>query len=166
MPDVSVQKVQKPETAPSLFESIETMFDDVRRRAFELFQRRGAMDGWDLDDWFRAEHDLILTPKSELVETEKEFEMKVEVPAIEAKELQISALPDSIIVQAETSRKEERSEGKVRYSEFGERKLFRRFEFPVAIDVGQVKAALDKGMLRIVAAKAPAVEKKQISVAA
>ena len=166
MPDVSVQKVEKAESAPSLFESIEMMFDDVRRHAFELFQRRGAMDGWDLDDWFRAEHDLILTPKSELVETEKEFEMKVEVPAMEAKDLQISALPDSIIVQAETSRKEEPSEAKVHYSEFNERKLFRRFEFPVAIDVEQVKATLDKGMLRIVAIKAPKAEKKQISVAA
>ena len=166
MPDISVQRVQESGSAPSLFESIEAMFEDVRKRAFELFQRRGAMDGSDLDDWFQAENDLIFAPKSEDVETEKEFEMRVGVPAIEAKELQISALPDSIIVQAETSRKEEQSEGKVQYSEFSERKLFRRFKFPVAIDVEQVKATLDKGTLRIVAAKAPEVETKQISVGA
>jgi HSP20 family protein len=162
---VSVQKVPKPEMEPSLFESMEVLFADVRKHAFDLFQRRGAMDGWDLDDWFRAECDLIWSPNSELVETDNEFEMKIEAPGMEAKELQISALPDAIIVQAETSRKEEKQEGKVHFSELKEKKLFRRFEFPVAIDVEKVNATLDKGMLRIVAAKAPAVEEKQIPVA-
>lgn len=59
MSTVSVQKVPKPEMEPSLFESMEALFADVRKHAFDLFQRRGAMDGWDLDDWFRAECDLI-----------------------------------------------------------------------------------------------------------
>jgi HSP20 family molecular chaperone IbpA len=166
MSNVSVLKIPNPETAPTLFEGLEALFDDVRKHAFDLFQRRGEMDGWDVDDWFRAENDLIFTPKSELAETDKEFEMKVEVPAMEAKDLRISALPDAIIVQAETSAKEDKKEGKVHYSELSQKKLFRRFEFPVAIDVEQVKATLDKGMLRIVAAKLPAAEGKQIPVAA
>jgi len=166
MSKVSVQKVSKPETAPSLFESIGAMFDDVRGRAFELFQRRGAIDGWDLDDWFRAERGLVWMPNSELVETDKGFEMKVEVPGLKAKDIRISALPDAIVVQAETRQKEEKTEGKVHYSELNEKKLFRRFEFPVAVDVDQVSATLDRGMLRIVAAKAPAAKGKQIPIAA
>lgn len=124
------------------------------------------MDGWDLDDWFRAERDLVWFPKAELIETDTEFQMNIEVPGMEAKELQISALPDAIIVQAETSRKEGKKEGKLHYSEFNEQKLFRRFEFPVPIDLERVKATLGKGMLRIVAAKSPAAEEKQIPVAA
>jgi len=166
MSTVAVQKVKKPETAPSLFQSMDTLFEDVRKRAFELFQRRGALDGWDLDDWIRAERDLVWAPESELVETDKEFQMKIAVPALEAKDIQISALPDAIIVRGEISRKEEKKEGKVHFSEFSERKLFRRFEMPVGIDLEQVKATLENGVLQITAAKAPTSQEKRVPIAA
>lgn len=32
--------------------------DDVARRAYELYQARGAEPGGDLDDWLRAEREL------------------------------------------------------------------------------------------------------------
>jgi len=32
--------------------------DDVARRAYDLFQARGAEDGRDMDDWLRAEREL------------------------------------------------------------------------------------------------------------
>ena len=102
MSTVAVQKVKAPETAPSLFQSMDKLFEDVRKRAFDLFQRRGALDGRDLEDWFRAERDLVQTPESEMVETDKEMQMKIAVPAMEAKDIQISALPDAIIVQVES----------------------------------------------------------------
>ena len=166
MSTIAVEKVKKPETAPTLFESMDKLFEDVRKRAFDLFQLRGGLDGWDLDDWFRAEHDLVWAPESELVETDKAFQMKMAVPAMAPKDIQISALPDAIVVQGETSKKAEKKEGKVHFSEFSERKLFRRFEMPAGIDVEQVKATLENGMLQITAAKAPAVAKKTISIAA
>jgi HSP20 family protein len=163
---VAVQKVKAPETAPSLFQSMDKLFEDVRKRAFDLFQRRGALDGGDLEDWFQAERDLVRTPESELMETDKGFQMKMAIPAMEAKDIQISALPDAIIVQGETSHKEEKKEGKVHFSEFSERKLFRRFEMPTGIDVEQVKATLENGVLQITAAKTPAVKEKKMAVAA
>jgi HSP20 family protein len=166
MSTIAVQKVNKPETAPTLFESMDKLFEDVRNRAFDLFQRRGGMDGWDLDDWFRAEHDLVWAPESELVETDKEFQMKMAVPAMEPKDIQISALPDAIVVQGKASHKEEKKEGKVHVSELSEKKLFRRFEMPARIDVEQVKATLDNGMLEISATKARAVPERAISVTA
>ena len=166
MSTVAVQKVKAPETAPSLFQSMDKLFEDVRKRAFDLFQRRGALDGGDLEDWFRAERDLVQTPESEMVETDKEMQMKIAVPAMEAKDIQISALPDAIIVQGETSHKEEKKEGKVHFSEFSERKLFRRFAMPTGIDVEQVKATLENGMLQITAAKTAAAKEKKIAIAA
>jgi HSP20 family protein len=165
MSNVTVQKVPKKENAPTLFESMETLFDDVRKKAFDLFQQRGGLNGLDLDDWFRAEQDLVWKPASELAETEKEFRMKVAVPGLEAKDIQISALPDGIVVQAETTREEEKKEGKVHYSEFRNKKLFRRFEMP-GIDVEQVKATLDKGVLEITAPKKALPEARKIALAA
>jgi hypothetical protein len=31
---------------------------DIAARAYELYLQRGASDGFDRDDWFRAEHEL------------------------------------------------------------------------------------------------------------
>jgi HSP20 family protein len=166
MSNITVQKVTKPEVASTLFESMNSLFADIRERAYEMFQQRGALHGGHLDDWFRAERDLVWAPESELVETDKEFRIKVAVPTMQAQEIQISALPDSIVIQGETSRKEEAREGKVHFSEFHERKLFRRFGLPEGIDVEQVKATLDKGVLQVVAAKTPATKEKKIAVAA
>jgi hypothetical protein len=33
--------------------------DAIAHRAYELFQERGSEMGHDLDDWLRAEHELI-----------------------------------------------------------------------------------------------------------
>jgi HSP20 family protein len=165
MSPVAVQKIQKPETAISLFESVNGLFQEVRQKAFEFFQQRGCVSGFELDDWLRAERDLVWKPKSRLLETEKEFKMEVAVPDVEAKDIIISALPDSIVVQAETTHQEEK-EGEVHFSEFSERKLFRRFDLRPGIDVERVKATLENGMLKIVAVKLPEVKERKIPIAA
>ena len=33
-------------------------YDDIARRAYELYQQRGATDGQEWDDWLRAETEL------------------------------------------------------------------------------------------------------------
>ena len=165
MSNVAVQKVAKKENAPTLFESMQTLFDDVRKRAFDLFQERGGLDGFDLDDWFRAEGDLVWKPESELSETDNEFQMKVAVPGLDAKEIQISAMPDGIVIQGEATAEEEKKEGKVHYSEMRHKKLFRRFAMP-GIDVDQVKANLEKGVLEITAPKKALPEARKIAIAA
>jgi len=32
--------------------------DQIRRRAYELYEQRGKEDGHDLEDWFRAEEEI------------------------------------------------------------------------------------------------------------
>ena len=33
-------------------------YEEIAGRAYELYLQRGAEDGYDLDDWLRAEHEL------------------------------------------------------------------------------------------------------------
>ncbi len=40
--------------------------EQVRRRAFELYEQRGREDGHDIDDWLQAESELIL-PRTKAV---------------------------------------------------------------------------------------------------
>ena len=38
--------------------TIEPTYDDIARRAYELYQQRGCTDGEDWQDWFQAENEL------------------------------------------------------------------------------------------------------------
>jgi HSP20 family molecular chaperone IbpA len=164
MPAVNVEKIQKPEAAASLCESMNGLFQQVRQRAYELFELRGRASGSDVDDWLRAERDLIWRPESSLAETEKEFKMVIAMPNVAAKDITISALPESIVVQARTTGTHN-GEGEVHFPEFRERLLFRRFDLMPGIDVEQVKATLQDGVLTIVAVKLPEVKERKIAVA-
>lgn len=33
--------------------------DQIRRRAYELYEQRGRTPGMENDDWFRAEHEIL-----------------------------------------------------------------------------------------------------------
>lgn len=71
MATVAVQKIgDKSAKPPPLFQEIEKQFDDVRRRAFELFEKRGRELGHALEDWLKAEHEVVGWPAAELSEAD------------------------------------------------------------------------------------------------
>jgi len=46
-------------TAKTLaIESSQNLEEEIRRRAYELYEERGCEDGHDLDDWLRAEAEI------------------------------------------------------------------------------------------------------------
>ncbi len=129
------------------------ILEDVSKRAFGLFQERGSTLGHDLDDWFQAERELLWAPPAELTETESQFKLRLAAPGYEAKDLQVTAFPDAIIVSAEAQKEARRQGGTVHVSELTSRRLFRRLDLPSTIDVEKVTAYLDQGVLRLVAVK-------------
>jgi len=161
MPNVTVQKVEenKPALMPVL-EEIRATFDKIRKRAFELFERRGGLPGFDVEDWIQAEHDLFWVPQAELAETEAEFKIKVGVPGFETKDLEITAQPREILIQGNAEKHGEKTERGVTYSEFGTKSLYRRFPLAAAIEIGSVTANVENGMLTVVAPKKKEAGKK------
>ena len=170
MSNVPVQKATDEKSLPvRWFDELQKFSDQVRRKAFELFEGHGRPDGHDVDDWLEAEKQLLTVPRTELVETADGLEAHITVPGFDAKEIEVTALPDSLLVRAESSREREKKEGEVRYSEFSDQSLFRRIPLPQPIDVAAVTAKLEKGILNIAARKAAAKEKeteRKITVAA
>ena len=149
--------------ALSLFESLNELQETIRQRAFGLFSERGTVHGNDMEDWLRAERELVWVPQSETMEDDKQFRLRLLVPGLEAQDLQITAMPDAIIVQAEGASKEAKEASTVPFRELRGRKLFRRFDFEEPIDPARTEASLAKGILEIVASKAAPA--KQVKVA-
>lgn len=154
MANIAITKVKENGAESlSLFGEMKALAERVRRRAYELFQRRHPSEGSPLDDWLKAERELIWAPESDLVEKNGEFELQVAVPGFDAKEISLTALTDALIVRAESAHSHEKSDGNVYFCEFDGKTLFRKFDLPMRIDIDQVTARLENGILQISAAK-------------
>lgn len=142
------------EGEPTLLEELKAVTSRIRDKAFAIFQGRGAEGGKALDDWLEAEQSVLYVPESELVEKDGEFRLQIAVPGFTDREIKVTALPESLVVSAESSHHHDAKDGNVHFCEFAEKQVLRRFDLPKAIDVDKVSASLEKGMLRVTAAKA------------
>ncbi len=155
MPQIAIDKYRNSETlSPTLVERLESITDSIRKQAFNLFHNRGGRHGSDVDDWLQAERDVVWLPASELVEDEKELKARIALPGFDAKDVQVSATPDSLVIEAGATHTHEDKRANVRFCEFSEKQLFRRISLPAAIDVDKAKASLEKGILEVIAPKA------------
>jgi HSP20 family protein len=167
MPNVTVQKIEKAQMKPiPIFEETENRFAEVRRRAFDLFEKRGREFGHALDDWLRAEHEVCGWPAAELDEKGEEYELQMTLPGFDPGEVQVTATPSEIVVHAEVKPVKKAKEAKVLWTEFGPNNVYRRFEMPQPIDTDKTRATLEKGMLHITAAKAKVTNVTSSAVAA
>lgn len=163
MAEVAIQKSQDgTKSIWSMFDDTRKLFDELQKRAFGLFQERGGGEGMALDDWFRAERELLDIPASEMTEDEKEVHVRAAVPGLKAKDIEVTATPREIVIRGETSERSNGKKGKTRFSEFSERKLFRRYELPASVDVDKISADLTDGMLTINMPKAEPAKKVEV----
>lgn len=163
MADVAIQKSgDGSKSIWSMFDDTRKLFDDLQERAFSLFQQRGGGDGQALEDWFRAERELLEIPASEMTEDEKEVHVRAAVPGLKAKDIEVTATPHELVIRGETSERNNGKKGETRFSEFSERKMFRRYELPAGVDVDKIKADLQEGMLVIDLPKAEPAKKVEV----
>lgn len=167
MPNIAIEKVRdgKQKTLP-VFEDIDKRFNQIRQRASELFERWSREFSHELDDWLRAERDVLSGwSAAELKETDGRYELKMTLPGYGPEEIRVAATPAEVIVHAEAQHDDEAGgEGRVLWTEFGSDKVHRRFVFPEGIDVDKAHARLENGVLYITAAIAPAPQPKPVEV--
>jgi HSP20 family protein len=155
MSQVAVERIRDDGTQThSFFAEVKGISERIRQRAFDLFQRRGHEDGRALNDWVKAESELILTPEADLVEKDGKFEVQIAVPGFGPKDLHVTATSNTLFVNASAStHRHEKDDGNVHFCEFSEKELFRRFDLPTAINVDKVTGDLENGVLHLTAIK-------------
>jgi HSP20 family molecular chaperone IbpA len=80
--------------------------------------------------------------------------VRVTAPGFEGKEIEVTALPDAIFIKAESDWEQEKIEGELRVSKMASKKLFRKVDLPLPIEVETATAKLENGVLELVAVKA------------
>ena len=103
-------------------------------------------------------------PPVDVSETKDEVIVKLEVPGIEKKDIEISLTGDVLTIKGEKKQKvEEKDENyhriETRYGAFA-----RAIRIPISVDAAKVKAKYDKGVLRISLPKTEEVKPKQIEI--
>ncbi len=160
---IQVEPYREAALSPALCEEMKALEDTIRERAFSLFQSRGGGNGGDIDDWLRAERDLIWSPAVELTESDRDFRARIALPGFNEKDLKVTAAPEALIVEARNTHAHDGTKDGVLFCEFSDKRLFRRLELPAPIDVDKVTAALDRGILLVHAPKA--AQSKQVKSA-
>ena len=155
MSSIAIERYRDVSSLPErIWQDLNDITEEVRRRAFNLFERRGRAIGSDLANWFEAEREVVWAPPSEVIENKDNYQARIALPGFQPKDLQVVATPDALIVEAETKHSHHGKDGKVRLCEFSDKKMFRRLDLPSAIDVDRTTASLENGMLQVTAPKA------------
>ncbi len=142
----------------SISERIESIYDAISRRAYELFERGGRVHGLDKDHWLEAEKELFLPVQANLEETEGEFVMRAEVPGFTASDLEVNVEPRRVTVTGKRESTQETKEG----TEESSAEIFRTMELPSEANTTKVTATLKDGVLEVKIPKAEA--KKTVPV--
>lgn len=104
-------------------------------------------------------------PAMEMTETEDAFKLTVEVPGIEAKEIDVSVEEDMLVVSGE--KKEEREEKERDYyrSERSYGSFERRIALPPTADADRIKARASNGVLHITLPKSEKAQQNKRRIA-
>lgn len=146
--------------AEKLIERMAELTRAVARRAYEFFESRGRELGGELEDWFRAESELLRPVPATLKETDEKFTVRAEVPGFKANEIKISVNPRQLMIEGSIERSnEEKSKEESEKVVFSERRanhFYRSFTLPAEINLTKVAANLKDGVLEITMPKIPA----------
>lgn len=142
--------------APWALDSMHRQLENWMDRAF------AASNGESL------ERRLTLTPRMEIAETGKGYELTADMPGMRDKDVDISVSNDVLTIAGERSYEQESEDRSVHLSERGFGAFKRSFSLPDDVDQDQIHARLKNGVLAIVLPKTEEVAppSRQIKVKA
>jgi HSP20 family protein len=148
-----------------LLEQFDKVYDSIARRAFELFKRNGQSAGHELDDWLRAEAEMLHPIQLEITESDESLTILAEVPGFGAKDLEIKVEPQRLIIAGRREIKEEKNGRRIR-CEWRADQILRVVDLPRDVDASRVNATVRDGILQIdlpkaAHAKATRIEPRQ-----
>lgn len=139
----------------SIFEEMDHLMQKIEKRAFSFFEERGYVDGFALDDWFRAESELVKATPIAVAEKDNEVIVRAEVPGFEAKELSVRAEPRYVSIYGKVEKKTEAgTTPKNHYNELSSNEVYRHIPLPVNVNAEQATAQLLNGVLEVTLPKA------------
>jgi HSP20 family protein len=158
-PQAAVQPAKVPVSvkqpaSSDVADRIQQTYDSIARRAFEIFDNNGRWLGHELEDWCRAESELLHPVHLEMTESDDNLTVRAEVPGFSTKELEINVEPHKLTIVGKHEVQEERKKAKTIYSEGCAKEILRVIYLPAEVDSSKATATLKDGILNIELPKA------------
>jgi HSP20 family protein len=138
-------------------DSINSFFNDIASRAYQIFEESGYQPGRDLENWFKAERELLRPVNLEMTETDEALQIAAEVPGFTDKELQLSVESRRLTFTGKHETSKEEKKGKTIYSESSATDILRVVPLPVEVDAAKASATLKHGVLNVTIPKVKSV---------
>jgi HSP20 family molecular chaperone IbpA len=146
MSQVTLYKCKSSETTfQTLLEHTEAIANSIFKRALILLLNRDCGD---------ASRDAAPAPVSKVTSVAGGFRARIPLHGFEPGDIQVSAMPDALVIHAHTTCSHEGKSGDLSYHEISGRQVFRRIDFPASVDVDRVTAFVDNGVLEVTVWKA------------
>jgi HSP20 family protein len=150
--------------AEKLFDHMKEFSQSVARRAYEYFDARGREFGHDLEDWFRAETELMRRVPVEIKEADGQITVRAEVPGFEANEIKVSVEPQRLVISGKSEKTTEEKKEQTLLSEFRSNQFCRELRLPAEVDPDKTTAVLKDGVLELAFAKADGNKAVEVEV--
>jgi HSP20 family protein len=148
--------------AEKLFDQMKEFSQSVARRAYEYFEARGREFGHDMEDWFRAESELMRRVPVEIKEADGQITVRAEVPGFAADEINVSVEPQRLVISGKSEKTKEEEKEQTLLSEFRSNRFCRELRLPAEVEPDKTTAVLKDGVLDLAFVKA--AESKAIDV--
>lgn len=146
----AMQGVKKAElvggTSEENFNQFSALYDLIARRAFELFETRGGSPGHDMEDWLRAESELLHPVPVNVTESDGEYIVRAEVPGFCSTDIEISVEPHQLVI---FGKRETTANGQMIRSEWCTDRILRTLDLPSDVDTSKISTALKDGILTV-----------------
>src|SRR5262245_12454263 len=149
-------------TASRLLRREGSEFDLLCVAPYGYFEAHGREFGHDLEDWFRAESELMRRVPVEVKDADGQITVRAEVPGFAANEIKISVEPQRLVISGKSERTTEEEKEQTLLSEFRSNQFCRELRLPAEVEPDKTTAILKDGVLELVFAKA--AESKPVAV--
>ncbi|MGC9158219.1 MAG: Hsp20/alpha crystallin family protein [Terracidiphilus sp.] len=105
------------------------------------------------------------TPAADIYEDDKKILLKLEVPGIDEKDLDVSVENNTLTIRGERKFEKEEKEENFHRIERRYGSFYRAFTLPNTVDTDHVTASYEAGVLKLELQKKPEAQPKQIKVA-
>ena len=135
--------------AEDLSEKLSEVSREIEGLAFDLFRERGGGGGKDLDDWFRAETEILRAVPIQITESDDKIHVSAAVPGFKPEEIQVSIKDKTLVICGEKEEKIEDPEKKMLVREWKSDRFCRQLTLPFNVLSDKAEADLIDGMLEL-----------------
>jgi HSP20 family protein len=121
------------------------------------------MDNW---DWPAMTEEGVLSPRTDVSETDKEITVTAEMPGLDETNIDVSLERGSLVIRGQKESKTEDKEKSYYHVERAYSSFYRAIPLPCEIEDKKIKATYKKGLLTVHLPKAPDANRprKQIEI--